>query len=102
MFRDAYRSFIDREVAPRAAEWEQAGIVSRDVWESAGASGFLGFEIPESFGGPGVEDFRYNLVVVEELARAGVMAAGAGFTLHNDVTLPYFMKYCTDEQKARW
>jgi alkylation response protein AidB-like acyl-CoA dehydrogenase len=102
MFRAAYRSFLDREVVPRNQEWEHAGIVSRDVWESAGASGFLTFEIPESYGGPGVDDFRYNLVVVEELAAAGVMAAGAGFTLHNDVTLPYFLKYCSDEQKARW
>jgi len=102
MFREAYRAFLAREVVPRAREWEHAGIVSRDVWESAGASGFLAFEIPEALGGPGVDDFRYNLVVVEELASAGVLAAGAGFTLHNDVTLPYFMKYCTDEQKARW
>jgi len=102
MFRSAYRSFLEREVVPRAAEWEQAGIVSRDVWESAGESGFLTFEVPEEYGGPGVDDFRYNLVVVEELAAAGVMAAGAGFTLHNDVTLPYFMKYCTEEQKQRW
>ena len=102
MFRTAYRSFLDREMVPRAQEWDQAGIVSRDVWESAGASGFLAFDIPEEFGGPGVDDFRYNLIVVEELAAAGVMAAGAGFTLHNDVTLPYFMKYCTDSQKQRW
>ena len=102
MFRSAYRAFLDREVVPRAAEWEREGIVSRDVWTSAGASGFLAFEVPEAFGGPGVEDFRYNLVVVEELADAGVMAAGAGFTLHNDVTLPYFMKYCTPEQQERW
>ncbi len=102
MFREAYRAFLDREMVPRAQEWDNAGIVSRDVWESAGNSGFLCFEIPEAYGGPGVEDFRYNLVVAEELAAAGVMAAGAGFTLHNDVTLPYFMKYCTDEQKQRW
>ena len=102
MFRSAYRSFLDREMVPRAHEWEQAGIVSRDVWTSAGASGFLAFDIPETYGGPGVDDFRYNLVVVEELASAGILAAGAGFTLHNDVTLPYFMKYCTEEQKQRW
>ncbi len=102
MFRSAYRSFLDREMVPRGQEWEQAGIVSRDVWTSAGASGFLAFDIPETYGGPGVDDFRYNLVVVEELASAGILAAGAGFTLHNDVTLPYFMKYCTEEQKQRW
>ena len=102
MFRSAYRAFLDREVVPRAQEWATAGIVTRDVWESAGSNGFLAFEVPEQFGGAGIEDFRYNLVVVEELAAAGVMAAGAGFTLHNDVTLPYFMKYANESQKERW
>ncbi|MFN8052016.1 MAG: acyl-CoA dehydrogenase family protein [Acidimicrobiales bacterium] len=102
MFRSAYRSFIEREMVPRAREWDEAGIVSRDVWRSAGESGFLAFEVPEEYGGPGVDDFRYNLIVAEELAAAGVLAAGAGFTLHNDVTLPYFMKYCTEEQRQRW
>lgn len=102
MFRSAYRAFVDREMVPRAEEWSDAGIVTRDVWESAGAAGFLAFEIPESHGGPGADDFRYNLIVAEELAAAGVLAAGAGFTLHNDITLPYFLKYCTDEQKERW
>ena len=72
MFRSAYRSFLDREMVSRAHEWEQAGIVSRDVWTSAGASDFLAFDIPETYGGPGVEDFRYNLVVVEELASAAI------------------------------
>jgi len=101
-FRSAFRTFLDREVVPRREEWDAAGIVSRDVWRSAGASGFLAFEVPERFGGAGVSDFRYNLVVVEELADADVMAVGAGFTLHNDVTLPYFMKYCTPAQQERW
>ncbi|HMS12049.1 MAG TPA: acyl-CoA dehydrogenase family protein [Microthrixaceae bacterium] len=102
MFRDAYRAFLDRRVVPNAEQWEADGIVPRDVWLEAGAAGFLAFDVPESHGGPGVSDFRYNLIVVEEIAAAGVMAAGAGFTLHNDVTLPYFLAYGTDEQKRRW
>ncbi|HPB45907.1 MAG TPA: acyl-CoA dehydrogenase family protein, partial [Microthrixaceae bacterium] len=102
MFREAYRSFVERSLVPRREEWEAAGIVSRDVWEEAGAAGFLAFDTPEEYGGPGVKDFRYNLVVVEELARAGAMATGAGFTLHSDVALPYFLRYCNDEQKQRW
>ncbi|MEZ5322377.1 MAG: acyl-CoA dehydrogenase family protein [Microthrixaceae bacterium] len=102
MFRVAYRSFVDRELVPRAEAWAREGIVSRDVWQTAGRSGFLGFEIPEHFGGAGVKDFRYNLVVTEELCDAGVLAAGAGMTLHNDITLPYFMAYCTPEQRDRW
>jgi alkylation response protein AidB-like acyl-CoA dehydrogenase len=102
MFRSAYRSFIERELVPRREEWDEAGIVTRDVWEVAGQNGFLAFEIPEEFGGAGIDDFRYNMVVVEELAAANVLAAGLGFTLHSDVTLPYFMKYTNDEQQQRW
>jgi len=102
MFRKAFRSFLDKEMVPRADEWDRAGIVSRDVWESAGRSGFLAFGVPESHGGTGVDDFRFNQVVVEEICAAGVFAAATGFTLHNDVTLPYFLHSTTEEQRARW
>jgi alkylation response protein AidB-like acyl-CoA dehydrogenase len=102
MFRQAYRAFLDREMVPRIDEWDRAGIVSRDVWKSAGSNGFLAFGIPETYGGPGVDDFRYNLVVLEECCKANVFAAVTGMSLHNDVTLPYFLRYTNDEQKARW
>jgi alkylation response protein AidB-like acyl-CoA dehydrogenase len=102
MFRQAYRAFLDREMVPRIAEWDRAGIVSRDVWKSAGSHGFLAFGIPEEYGGPGVDDFRYNLVVLEECCKADTFAAVTGMSLHNDVTLPYFLRYTNEEQKARW
>lgn len=102
LFRTAYRTFLDREVAPRAAEWDRVGIVSRDVWRAAGASGFLAFAVPESYGGSGVRDFRFNQVVAEEICGADVFAAATGFTLHNDVTLPYLLDLTDDAQKARW
>jgi len=102
MFRSAFRSFLDKEMVPRSDEWEAAGIVSRDVWETAGANGFLAFGVPEEYGGPGVDDYRYNQVVVEEICAANVLASATGFTLHNDVTLPYFLHYTNDEQKERW
>ncbi len=79
-------------MVPRVDEWDRAGIVSRDVWKSAGSNGFLAFGIPEAYGGPGVDDFRYNLVVLEECCRANVFAAVTGMSLHNDVTLPYFLR----------
>jgi alkylation response protein AidB-like acyl-CoA dehydrogenase len=102
LFREAFRAFLEREVVPRAAEWEAAGIVSRDVWASAGSHGFLAFGVPEDYGGAGVRDFRYNAVVAEEMSAADVFPAVTGFTLHNDVTLPYLLDYTTEEQKRRW
>lgn len=102
LFRESFRSFLDKEVVPRIDEWDRAGIVSRDVWLRAGEHGFLAMEAPEEHGGGGVRDFRYNAVIAEEITRAGAFAAATGFTLHNDVCLPYFLHLTTDEQRARW
>jgi alkylation response protein AidB-like acyl-CoA dehydrogenase len=102
MFRDSFRSFVDKEMVPNVEAWERAGIMDRDVFRKAGASGFLGMAVPEEHGGGGVDDFRYNLIIGEELMRAHVGAAGLGITLHNDVNLPYFLHLCNEEQKTRW
>jgi alkylation response protein AidB-like acyl-CoA dehydrogenase len=102
MFRGSVRRFIAAEVAPHNDEWERAGLVDRSLFTGAGKHGFLGMAVPAEYGGGGDDDFRYNLVIGEEVQRAGVNAAGLGWTLHNDICLPYFLTLCTDEQKARW
>jgi alkylation response protein AidB-like acyl-CoA dehydrogenase len=58
--------------------------------------------VPEEHGGGGSDDFRFNVVVAEELAAAGIGGAGLGLTLHNDITTPYFVEYCNEQQAARW
>jgi alkylation response protein AidB-like acyl-CoA dehydrogenase len=100
MFRHAVRRFVEKEIAPFHAQWEEEGMVSREAWLKAGAQGFLGLDVPESYGGGGVKDFRYNAILNEELIRVG--ASGAAFGLHNDVIVPYLIAYSNDEQKARW
>jgi alkylation response protein AidB-like acyl-CoA dehydrogenase len=102
LFRRSFRTFVEKEVVPHFLEWEAAGIVPRELFAAAGASGFLGMSVPEELGGGGVDDFRYNLIIGEELARAGTGGAGLGITLHNDICLPYFLSLATDEQKRRW
>src|SRR5690606_13151137 len=72
----------------------------RELWLKAGALGILGFMMPEEFGGGGVADFRYNVVLQEELTRVG--ASGVGFPLHTDLVSGYLLSYATDEQKQRW
>ncbi|GAB4525444.1 MAG: acyl-CoA dehydrogenase family protein [Anaerolineae bacterium] len=99
MFRDAFRRFVEKEVVPHHDQWEKEGIVPRALWEKAGQSGFLGMNVPEMYGGGGVNDFRYHAIITEELLRVG--ASGVGFGLHNDITIPYILHYGTDEQKAR-
>jgi alkylation response protein AidB-like acyl-CoA dehydrogenase len=102
LFRESFHTFVEREIAPHDLEWNEAGLVSRDLFTQAGAAGFIGMAVPEEFGGSGVDDFRYSQVIAEELQYAGVAAAGLGLTLHTDICLPYFLSLATDEQRARW
>jgi alkylation response protein AidB-like acyl-CoA dehydrogenase len=102
LFRDSFRTFLEREGVPHSDEWEHAGLVDRSFFEAAGDAGFLAIDAPEELGGGGVRDFRYNQIIAEEIQDAGLNAAGLGLTLHNDVCLPYFLHQTNDEQRARW
>ncbi len=99
-FRAAFRSFLDDVVAPNHEQWEKDKIVPRDVWLEAGKHGFLCTDVPEEYGGGGISDFRYNTIKTEEIARIG--ASGVGFALHDDVVVPYVLKYASEEQKQRF
>jgi alkylation response protein AidB-like acyl-CoA dehydrogenase len=101
-FAEAFRAFADKVIVPNYLEWERAGISPREIFQEAGKGGFLGMAVPEEFGGGGVEDFRFNQVLNEQIALAGITGAGLGISLHNDTCLPYFLSFCTDEQKQRW
>ncbi|NTU81451.1 MAG: acyl-CoA dehydrogenase [Chloroflexales bacterium] len=100
MFRQSVQTFIAREVAPHYERWEQAGIVDRELWTKAGAAGFLSMAIPEEDGGSGVDDFRYNAVIAEELGRGFYM--GIGFNVHSDLVIPYLVHQGNEEQRRRW
>jgi alkylation response protein AidB-like acyl-CoA dehydrogenase len=99
-FREAVRTFCDKEIVPHHEAWERAGIVPRELWIKAGHQGLLGFMIPAEFGGGGLRDFRFNAVLAEELTRA--RASGVGFMLHTDLVSGYLLDYGTDDQKLRW
>ncbi|MGQ2912552.1 MULTISPECIES: acyl-CoA dehydrogenase family protein [unclassified Aeromicrobium] len=99
-FRDTVRTFCEKEVAPHHDQWEKDGIVPREVWEKAGELGLLGFMMPEEHGGGGIDDFRYNAILSEEITRVG--ASGIGFVIQTDLVSGYLLSYATDEQKARW
>ncbi|MDG2261347.1 MAG: acyl-CoA dehydrogenase family protein [Actinomycetota bacterium] len=101
-FRESFASFVDAEMAPRFDEFEDAGIMDRSIYAEAGKHGFLGMAVPERFGGGGTKDFRFNAVINEVLAMAAMGGAGNGIGLHNDITTPYFIEYCNEEQSLRW
>jgi alkylation response protein AidB-like acyl-CoA dehydrogenase len=102
LFRQSVRSFLSREAVPHFERWERDGIVDRELFRIAGRSGFLGMAAPERYGGGGVEDFRYNVVIGEEAQALGLGGVGLGLTLHNDICLPYFLTLCDEDQMQRW
>ena len=99
-FRETVRTFCEKEIAPHHDQWEKDGIVPRELWEKAGALGLLGFMMPEEYGGGGMNDFRFNAVLDEEIIRIG--ASGVGFVLHTDLVSGYLLSYANEEQKQRW
>ena len=99
-FRATVRAFMEKEVAPHHAQWEEDGQVSREVWTRAGEKGLLCFDVDEEYGGAGIKDFRYNMVVSEEISKVG--ASGLGFPVHTDIIVPYISSLGTDDQKRRW
>src|SRR5690606_36596043 len=80
MFRESVRKFVEQEITPYHDQWEKDGVVSREVWTKAGEAGLLAFDVPEAYGGLGLNDFRYNQILTEELIRAA--AHGPGFAVH--------------------
>jgi alkylation response protein AidB-like acyl-CoA dehydrogenase len=98
-FRDSFRRFIDKEIAPFHADWEEQGYVDRKVWNKAGENGFLCMTMPEEYGGSGA-DKLYSVIQFEEVARAG--CSGIGFSLHSEIVAPYILHYGTPGQKAKY
>ncbi len=98
-FRDAFRRFMEKEIAPFHAQWEEQGYVDRAVWNKAGDNGFLCMTMPEAYGGSGA-DKLYSVVQMEELARGGF--SGIGYGLHSEIVAPYILHYGTEAQKQKY
>ena len=101
-FRESVRRFVAEEISPHHEQWEHDGIVPRELFAKAAAKGMLAMQVPERYGGLGVEDFRFNQVVGEEVSVAGAAGSGLGITLHNDICLPYLLELCDEAQRQRW
>jgi len=99
-FRELAREFVEKEIGPHYADWEKAGHMPRETYEKLGALGMMGMAIPEEYGGSGQPDYRYNVVLQEEAARAMVTTGTVRTQL--EVILPYFLHYANAEQRQRW
>ncbi|ASQ94805.1 acyl-CoA dehydrogenase family protein [Streptomyces sp. 11-1-2] len=99
-FRETIRDFIAAEVVPYYDQWREAGQAPRDFYKKLGELGVFGIEVPEEYGGAGETSFKFNAVITEETARAGVSFGGS--SVHTALCLPYLLKYANEEQKRRW
>ena len=99
-FRDQVRRFMQTEVGPHADRWRAAGMVDRETYLKAGAQGLLCLFGEERFGGAGIEDMRFDQIVIEENMAHGDI--GFYINLHSDLVAPYIHKLGTEEQKARF
>ena len=98
-FRDSFARFMDKEIAPFHADWEEQGYVDREVWRKAGANGFLCMTMPEQYGGSGA-DKLYSVAQIEALSAGGY--SGIGYGLHSEIVAPYILHYGTEVQKQKY
>ncbi len=99
MMREMIVQFIESDMLPFQEEWENNQMVPRELWTKAGSLGLLCLDMPEKYGGSGL-DFSFSALFIEELGKKGI--SGPGFFLHSDIVAPYLLKYGTDDQKSKY
>ncbi len=100
IFRDSVVKFLQAEVTPHLERWLEAGIIDRELFRKAGDQGYCLMWADEAYGGMGVEDFRFEQILIEENALHG--DAGFGLSLHSRLCAPYIGQLGNEEQKARF
>ncbi|MEN8245223.1 MAG: acyl-CoA dehydrogenase family protein [Thermodesulfobacteriota bacterium] len=98
-FRKELSEFLEKELMPQAGQWEIDHIVPKSAWKKMGAAGYLCTNVPEAYGGPGL-DFLYSVIVAEEVSTAGLSGLVTG--LHSDIVVPYIVSFGSEEQKKKY
>ena len=100
-WRAQLRRFIDREIMPHAAEWDEAGKIPDELWPKAAEVGLLGLGYPEAFGGTseGIDLWHIN-IVGEELARTSVGGISATLLVHG-IGLPPVINFASEAVKQQ-
>jgi alkylation response protein AidB-like acyl-CoA dehydrogenase len=100
-FRESCRTFVNRTLRPHQEKHIANHELGREVWLELGKHGFLGLNVPEEYGGAGVDDIRFSLILAEELSRLA-FAYSSCVGIHTNCVAPYLVDLCTEEQKQRW
>ncbi|MEH3135620.1 MAG: acyl-CoA dehydrogenase family protein [Mycolicibacterium neoaurum] len=101
-YRDTVREFLAREVVPHQHDWDEQRWIDRSVFARAAKSGIYALQVPETYGGSGEADYRYRMIVCEEIARINALSFGLTVSLQDDLVLHYLLDLTNDEQKQRW
>ena len=101
-WRETVRAFVAKQIAPYQRQWEADGAIDHALWPAAARQGLLALTLPDRFGGGGEADYRYRLVIMEELAAVGAASVNAGFSQVDDLFGPYLIDLGTPEQHARF
>lgn len=99
IFRDSFRKWLQEHYAPHAERYREQGVVDRELWLEAGKAGYLAMFVDEEYGGLGLEDYRYDQIIMEEQARVD---PSFFISLHNRIVAPYIHTLATEEQKQRF
>ena len=101
-YRESVREFLVREVVPHQHDWDDRHMIDRAVFARAAKAGIYGLQIDERFGGAGESDYRYRMIVCEEVARIFAFSFGLTVSLQDDLVLHYLLDLTDEEQKLRW
>ncbi|MBJ7462032.1 MAG: acyl-CoA dehydrogenase family protein [Mycolicibacterium sp.] len=101
-YRETVREFLEREVVPHQHDWDRDRWIDPAVFARAAKSGIYALQIPEEYGGSGEPDYRYRMIVCEEVARINALSFGLTVSLQDDLVLHYLLDLTNDDQKARW
>lgn len=99
--RAEIRRYVERELAPHAEEWEEAGGFPDEIFREMGRLGYLGLRYPEEYGGSGL-DYYSAILLAEELSRAGSGGVGMAVAVHTEMATPPVLRFGTEEQKQRF
>jgi alkylation response protein AidB-like acyl-CoA dehydrogenase len=101
-YRETVREFLAREVVPHQHDWDRDRWIDRTVFARAAKAGIYALQVGEEYGGAGESDYRYRMVVCEEVSRINALSFGLTISLQDDLVLHYLLDLTDDQQKRRW
>lgn len=102
LFRGSVREFVEKHVVPKLQQWDADRLIDRETWQLAGKLGLLGQAAPNEFGGADEQDYRFRVVIQQEIARVGASALQSGFSTNDDIVLNYLLRHANEGQRERW